>query len=162
MSRENALPIVYASMVFLLSACATAASGGDLSANPDKPRGIAALADDPRLGEEVKSACFASSIDGFRDNTRETVVLEVSPSRDVLVDVGRGCSDMVDAATIGLASHSLCLRKGDRLLVSDSFFGLSQSGGRPADRCLIRGIYAWDENAADENAKEATDTGAAE
>lgn len=158
MSRENALPIVYASMVFLLSACATAASGGDLTASSEKPlRGVAAFADDPRLGEEVKSACFASSIDGFRDNTRETVVLEVSPSRDVLVDVGRGCSDMVDAATIGLASHSLCLRKGDRLLVSDSFFGLSQSGGRPADRCLIRGIYAWDEDAA-----EATEANSAE
>lgn len=144
MTREKSLPIVYTMLVFLLSACATAAQG---NGKDETVRGAAQFADDPRLGEEVSRMCFTSSVDSFSNATDDTIVLEVSPTRNYLVEVSRACSRLDAAQSVALSSSSSCATKGDRLLVSDSAFGLKQSSGFGPDSCLIKAIYEWDKNA---------------
>lgn len=147
MPREKSLPIIYGTLVFLLSACATAANG---PSKEEQPRGIERFADDPRLGEEVSRMCFVSSIDSFSDNTDDTVVLEVSPNKRYLVEVSGGCSVLDSAQSIAVDAHSSCATKGDYLIVSDSAFGLSNSSGFGPDRCLIKSIHEWNEDAGKE------------
>ncbi|MFC6200087.1 DUF6491 family protein [Ponticaulis profundi] len=143
MHRDKAIPMVYGALVFLLSACATAANG----ASSDEPRGIERYAGDPRLGEEVSNMCFASSVDSFSENTDDTVVLAISPKKSYLVEVDRGCYNLDTAQSIGLAASMSCASKGDKLIVSDSAFGLGQSSGIGPSSCLIKGIYEWDKDA---------------
>lgn len=145
MTREKSLPIVYALMVFILTACATAANE---NGETPKPRGAEQFAGDSRLGEEVSRMCFASSIDSFSSNTDDTVVLELSPNKSFLVDVGRGCFNLDSAQSIAVNSSGGCVTRGDRLIVSDSAFGLSDASGIGPSRCLIRKMYEWNENAA--------------
>lgn len=145
MPREKSLPIVYALTVFILTACATAANE---NGEAPEPRGAERFADDPRLGEEVSRMCFASSIDSFSSNTDDTVVLEMSPNKSFLVDVGRGCLTLDSAQSIAVDSSSGCVTRGDHLIVSDSAFGLSHSSGIGPSRCLIRKMYEWNEDAA--------------
>lgn len=144
MPREKSLPIVYSMLVFLLSACATAAHS---DGKEEKPRGVEQFAGDPRLGEEVSRMCFTSSIDSFSNATDDTVVLEVSPRKSYLVEVTRACSRLESAQSVALSSKSSCATKGDRLLVSDSAFGLRQSSGIGPEKCLIKSIYEWNEDA---------------
>lgn len=147
MSRDRSLPIVYGTMVFLLSACATAANGGTKEV---EPKGVERFAEDPRLGEEVRRMCFASSVDSFSDNTDDTVVLEISPNKSYLVEVGGGCYNLDSAQSVALDVATGCATKGDRLIVSDSAFGLQQSSGIGPSRCLIKGIYEWHEDAVED------------
>lgn len=144
MLREKSLPIVYGGLVFLLSACATAANGG--TAERSENSGIAQFAGDPRLGEEVRNMCFASNVDGFSSPTKDTVILTVSPSKQYLVET-QSCFNLDRAKSIGLDTSSSCASRGDSLIVSDSAFGLRDSSGIGPDRCLIRSIYAWDKDA---------------
>ncbi len=144
MTREKALPIVYGTLVFLLSACATAAHGDGKEA---KPKGVEKYASDPRLGEEVSRMCFASSVDSFSLATDDTVVLEISPSKSYLVEVSGACSKLDSAQSIALDAASSCATRGDRLLVSDSAFGLQQASGFGPDRCMIKSIHEWDKRA---------------
>ena len=81
MKRDTWLPVVYGSLVFLLSACATAANG---ASKDDAPQGLAKYADDPRLGEEVSRMCFVSSIDSFKMNEDETKICRFKRDRSVL------------------------------------------------------------------------------
>ena len=131
-------------MVFVLSACATAANGGIV----DKPdvRGVAQYDGDPRLGEEVRNMCFASSVDSFSNANERTVVLEISPSKNYLVETS-SCPNLDSAQSIALDAHTSCASKGDSLIVSDSAFGLGQSSGLGPVRCMIKGIYEWNEDA---------------
>ncbi|MAP93997.1 MAG: hypothetical protein CMK07_03505 [Ponticaulis sp.] len=145
MFREHSLPIVYGGLVFLLSACATAANGG--MAEREQTRGIAQFAEDPRLGEEVSRMCFTSSIDSFSTTTRDTVVLEVSPSRHYIVETS-SCSNLDSAQSLAIDGMSSCATRGDALIVSDSAFGLKNSSGLGPDRCLIKRIHEWNEDAA--------------
>lgn len=152
MPREKSLPIVYSTLVFLLSACATAANGNPKDVKETKLHGVQQFANDPRLGEQVSRMCFVSSIDGFSDATDDTVVLEVSPKKNYLVEVSRSCSRLDSAQSIAVKAASSCATKGDRLLVSDSAFGLKQASGFGPDSCMITGIYEWNEDAGKKEA----------
>lgn len=122
----------------LAAACAT-------SEPPIK--GAAAFADDPRLGKQVDEICFNRSIDGFKHNTKDTVVLTKSVSDEYLVEVRGHCRDLKYAQSIGLDSYSTCLRDQDYIIVSTSAFSLSDGTGLGPDRCYIDAIYEWDDDA---------------
>ena len=147
--RDKSIPIVYSTMVFVLSACATAANGGS-GERVDDPRGVARYESDPRLGEEVRSMCFASSVNSFKENTDDTVVLEISPSKNYLVETS-SCFNLDSAQSVGLDVSTGCARKGDYLIVSDSAFGLQKSSGIGPGRCVIKGIYEWNEDGVAES-----------
>ena len=145
MLREKSLPMVYGGLVFLLSACATAANGGMAEQQAD---GIEKFAGDPRLGEEVKSMCFASNVDSFSSPTDDTVILKIGVSKEYLVETST-CFDLDRAMSIALDTTSSCASRGDSLIVSDSVFGMDRStaGSRP-NRCMIRSIHVWNGDAA--------------
>lgn len=122
----------------LLAACQSApgASG---------PRGIAAYADDPRLGEQTDRICFASSIDGFSMNRDHTVVLREG-SREYMVEVFGACPELRYAMTIGIDAVTGCLTRGDHLIVSSSLGGTDPTAIGP-NRCMIKEMYKWDPKA---------------
>ena len=128
--------------LFILSAALLAACQS--APGETKPRGAAAYADDPRLGEKVSSICFASSIDGFSMNERTSVVLREG-RKEYLVEVFGTCLDLENALAIGIDSTTSCLSKSDALIVSSSLTG-SGIGAGP-QRCMIQEIYAWNADA---------------
>jgi len=136
-------PILLA--VGLLAACATTPS--------DKPRGAAKFAEDPRLGEKVDKICFNRSIDGFSQNDRDTVVVREGVNQHYLIEVRGVCSNLRHAQSIGIDSSLSCVTRHDHLIVSTSSFSLND-GITPPDRCTIRAIYEWDEDAEVKNAEE--------
>ncbi len=125
----------------LIAALATACANG-LPGQPPSS-GIAQFGDDPRLGEPVSSICFASNIDGFSMNRRDTVLLHEGRDR-FMVEVFGTCPDLEFAHTIGVDTTASCLSKGDALIVRDTF-GASAMGPR---RCVVREIRAWDPKAS--------------
>lgn len=149
MLREKSLPMVYGGLVFLLSACATAANGG----MAERKDGIEKFAGDPRLGPEVSRMCFASNVDSFSSPTDDTVILKVGASKQYLVETS-SCYMLDNAMSIGLDASMSCATRGDNLIVSDSAFGLRDSSGIGPSRCLITGIYEWNEDAAEVDAKD--------
>ena len=120
-----------------LAACASAPG-------ETKPRGVAAYADDARLGEKISNACFASNIDGFSMNTRDTVVLR-DGNREYMVEVLGNCLELDNAVTIGIDARTSCLSRSDYLIVSSSLTG--NGPGLGPQRCMIKEIYAWDSDA---------------
>lgn len=124
-----------------------------------KPSGVAAYADDPRLGEKVSSVCFASSIDSFSMNKRDTVVLREG-RKDYLVEVFGNCFDLESAMAIGIDAATGCLSKGDALIVSSSLTG--SSVGMGPQRCMIKEIYAWDSKAKEKVPEETQEEAQAE
>ena len=153
MFREKGLPMVYGGMVFLLSACATVANGGDEAV--DTVRGAERFAEDERLGERVDRMCFTSSIDGFSDAEDDTIVLRASASRHYLVET-TSCHNLDWAQSVAIDSHSSCATRGDRLIVYDTAFPTHSNDGLRTQRCLITGIYEWDPDAGEET-EEASD-----
>ena len=141
MKAPFALPIF--ATVFL-SACTT--QGEDTE---PRVRGVAQFEGDPRLGEEVNRACFASSIDSFSEATDDTVVIHISPRKAFLVETFGTCYDLDHALSVGVASRSGCLSKGDKIIASDSAFGLRSSGIGPST-CTIKALYEWDKHAEPE------------
>ncbi len=129
----------------IIAACAS------MEGDSNQPRGIAAFADDPRLGEEISKVCFSSTIDGFTDATRDTVVLKKGVSDEYIVEVMGSCRDLKYAQRIGIDTHLSCLTRTDYLIVSDSAFG--NSTGIGPDRCPINRIYKWDSKAEEEPAE---------
>ncbi|MGE6696290.1 DUF6491 family protein [Hyphomonas sp. NPDC076900] len=119
----------------LLAACQSAPGTGT-------PQGIAAYADDPRLGEPADRICFASSIDGFSDNKRNTVILREGRD-EYMVEVFGACPDLEYAQSIGIDSATGCLTRSDALIVGHSLGGT----GMGPQRCLIREIRKWDRKA---------------
>jgi hypothetical protein len=135
------LPLI---TVLAIAACASAAT-------PSAARGIAKYADDPRLGEEAKSICFASTIDGFSLNTRDTVVLHEGRDR-YMVQVAGGCMDLDSAETIALDAPTNCLTPGDAIIISRAI-----GGTLGPQRCMITKIHKWNPKASapsDKTAKE--------
>ncbi|WP_371395531.1 DUF6491 family protein [Fretibacter rubidus] len=130
------LSLTTLSATFLLASCATTAS--------DEPRGIAAFEGDARLGQQVDKICFERNIDGFSNNTKDTVVLSTGPSRDYIVSVRGICSNLPFAQSIGLSPRTSCLRENDFIIVSESAFTLNDRSGIGPDRCYIDEIYEWD------------------
>lgn len=149
------LPLKTAALAAALSILASCASAPNENA---APKGVAAFDGDPRLGEKTDRACFASTIDNFKMAGDRTVVLESSRSRQHLVEVTGACPQLRRAQTIGVDSRTSCVTRGDSLIVSDSAFGLKHSGGLGPQRCLIKGIHEWDEDAElGENVEAKTD-----
>ncbi|KCZ87674.1 DUF6491 family protein [Hyphomonas jannaschiana] len=112
-----------------------------------KPKGVAKYADDPRLGEEVDRICFASNIDSFGDNTRDTFT--VREGRDYyLIEIFGSCPPLQHAMTMRMDSTMNCLTAGDHVIVSDS---LTSSSSTPfsKSRCLVKSIYKWDPKAGE-------------
>jgi len=133
-----------------LAACTTS------DAPEDRPRGVERYAGDPRLGEEVSSICFASTIDGFGETTRDTVV--VRDGRDhYLIEVFGSCTPLDDAMRIGMDATGSCLRKHDALIVSDSISDFAQTTPFSKQRCIVNGIYAWNPDAKAEEESEEED-----
>jgi len=139
--HEDAPMIRYAAAALFipLAACAT---GGDTP----RADSFADLAEDPRLGEELNRACFASSVRNFSNNTRDSVVLEASRNRQFVVEVFGTCQNLKFAQTVGLHTATGCVTKGDRLLVGTSAGGF-RSTGRGSQRCTIKSLYEWNADA---------------
>jgi hypothetical protein len=132
----------------ILTVLAATALGACASA-PGEPaeKGIAKYAGDARLGEKTNKICFASSIDGFSMNDRDTVLLHDGKKR-YMVEVTGTCFDLENAESIGLDSPTSCLTPGDSIIVAETFG--ETFGSR---RCMIREIYEWDPKAGEPEEK---------
>jgi len=125
----------------LIAACATQAPADT------KPKGVAQFAGDARLGEEVKNVCFTSTISGFHDATRDTVVLSKG-SKDYLVEVYGNCFNLDQAQQLAVDSTTSCLGKGDHIITSDSIAGFRDDTGFGVQRCMVKSIHEWDSKAS--------------
>ena len=129
------------SSLLMASGCASTASDED-----EKPKGLAAYADDARLGEQVKKICFTSSIDNFRSPERETVIVERGVRDEYILEVTGSCPNLRYAQRLALDTSLSCLTKFDNLYVYDSAFGTISTPGS-VDRCPIKSIHKWNEDA---------------
>jgi Family of unknown function (DUF6491) len=128
--------------VLALAACSSSALPGTAPV-----RGGAQLAQDPRLGAVTDRICFTSSIDGFGATTRDTVVVNEGRD-DYLLEIFGSCLPLRSAQQIAFPERAGCLRKGDRLIVSENISGLGH--GNDAGRtqaCTVKSIYKWDPKA---------------
>lgn len=126
----------------LLAGCAT--SSGSSPAEE-----LAETLADARLGEPLDRVCFSRAIDGFRDNRERTVVVRRGVSDDYLL-VLRSCPQLDSAQLIALTDRlgSGCLRRNDRIIVSESPTALRGIGQIGSPVCFVDSIYGWNENAA--------------
>jgi len=122
-----------------LSACATAGE--------KRPSGFADYEGDPRLGQAINSACYGFDIDGFRENTRNTVIIEGRGRSEYLLTT-RACFDLDGAMALGVSGRGGCLTRGDRLVVTDTILPAYGGNSRDIETCIITGIYEWNEHAA--------------
>jgi hypothetical protein len=127
----------------IILAVLAATTLGACSTAPAEPRlrGLEKYADDPRLGAEKRNICFASNIDGFSLNERETVVLQEGRDQ-YMVEVTAGCTDLEYAESIVVDSHGGRLTPGDSIIVART---LGDSFG--SNRCMIREIREWNPKA---------------
>ena len=133
----------------LLLSCTTIADEG--------PKGIAAFADDPRLGEQVNKICFKRNIDGFSAATRDTVVLSAGVNDDYIVEVFGSCTNLRHAQSIAIDSNLSCVDDNDYLIVSESVFPRNDRAF-DLERCSIRKIHKWDKRATAEEENPKADT----
>lgn len=132
----------------ILGACA---SPGDA-----RQGGVAAYADDPRLGEQVDRICFGRQINGFGETTDRTIIVRYGVNEHYLVETAGYCRDLNWAQSIALDQFSTCLTRGDSIIPSSSAFGRNRSGP-PPQSCMIRAIYEWDEAASEPDTEEPGD-----
>ena len=133
------LSLPLAAAMIALAGCATT------DGSERKPTGVAKYADDPRLGEEVDRICFASNIDSFGDNTRDTFT--VREGRDhYLIEVFGTCTPLEHAVTVAIGSATSCLTNGDSIIVSDSLMPRRDQPFSTA-RCVVKSMYKWDPKA---------------
>lgn len=106
---------------------------------------------DARLGEQVNRICFSSSIDNFRETTRNTVIVEKGVNDEYLIETMGSCYELQGAMSLSLDTFggSSCISKGDSIYAYDSVFGPDQTDLAPV-RCPISAIYEWHEDALDE------------
>jgi hypothetical protein len=144
------LSLVLFTVMIAVTGCASTAG------TEPKAKGVEKYADDPRLGEEVDRICFASNIDSFGDNTRDTFT--VREGRDYfLIEIFGSCPALQHAMTMRMDSAMNCLTSGDHVIVSDS---LTTSSSTPFSkaRCMVKSIYKWDPKAGEADTEEATKT----
>lgn len=108
-------------------------------------KGIAAFAQDVRLGEQVSRICFASQIDGFRAASKDTVIVESGLRKEFILETMGSCQNLRHAQAIGLEKGISCLTEFDNILVFDSAFG-TQSTPFSNERCAIKSIHRWNED----------------
>lgn len=136
------LSLTLAVACLALTACASAAD------STPKPKGAEKYKDDPRLGEQVDKVCFASNIDSFGDNTRDTFTVREGFDH-YLIEVFGSCVPLQHAMTIRMLPKTSCLRKGDNVVVSDTLLGGAAEGAFTSQRCMVDKIYKWDPKAKD-------------
>ncbi|MEM7767255.1 MAG: DUF6491 family protein [Pseudomonadota bacterium] len=157
------------SVPLMLAACASPPAAGAeanaASSAPSVPAGATAAstaAADPRQGDAVRRVCFVSSIDGFGETDRNSVIIEARRNQHYRIETFGGCFELDHAQTIGFdtVGGSNCLSKGDRLIASDSLLGIGGGAGVRPQRCTIREIYAWNPDAGqDEPGQDASGSG---
>jgi hypothetical protein len=116
------------------------------STDEAREEGVAAYADDPRLGEQVDRICFGRQINGFGETTDSTIVVRYGVNEHYLVETFGYCRDLDWAQSIALDQFSTCLTRGDSIIPYGSAFGPDRSGP-PPQSCRIKAIYEWDEDA---------------
>lgn len=129
-----------------ISACTSTPDSED-----DKPLTLEEALADPRVGDKTDRLCFSRSINGFREwDGPDGVILTKGASDDYLVTVTGSCLTIDRAQAIGVDERfgGGCLTRGDYLVVSDTPFARRSSDPFSIDRCLITGIYEWDEDKA--------------
>ncbi len=124
----------------LLAGCATS---GD---KQPEPKGIEKFADDPRLGDEVKRLCFASSIDSFGNNDGNTFTVREGMDH-YLIEVYGSCFNLDHAERIAIDATGSCLTKGDAIIVSDSISSFDRGTPGSTQRCVVKSMHAWDPQA---------------
>ena len=132
--------IIFASMLLVLTACATAASNVETY--------DAEVHVDPRRGERVDRLCYGASIARFGESTKTSVV--VSEGRDdYLIETFKGCFDLDSANSIAFRNRSSCLNRGDTFTPFTSAFGPDRTSFHPTP-CRIKAIYEWNADALDD------------
>jgi uncharacterized protein DUF6491 len=108
-----------------------------------------------RLGPEVSRICFGRSINGWKtvDGHGDAVLLSKGVNDWFLVEVSGNCRarDFKFAQTIGIESRPAggCIRRSDYILV--------HSAGGFTNRCFIKGMYEWNDDAPEEEAQDGSD-----
>lgn len=121
--------ILAAGAAILFAGCSTAAT----DTAEKKP--------DPRQGEAVRSICFANQIRNWRENDRDSVIVEAAGRQEYKLELIGGCQPNDAFTSIGLISRvggGSCLESGDKL-ITDSRYG---------GACMISRIYKWNKDAA--------------
>lgn len=123
------------------------------SSTPDDNGDDDAWRTDARLGERVDRICFSRSVDGFRENTRRTLIVERGVNDEYLIETAGSCYDLKNAQSLSFDTFgaSSCISKGDSIYAYDSVFGPDRTN-TPTIRCPISAIYEWHEEAAEEEA----------
>ena len=136
--------LIASGLAISLTACATVKSSSDQS---KAVRGIAIYKSDARLGDRVSSIRFSGSIDGFRSNEKDTVIIEGVGRKEYMVST-RGCYNLDRAMAIAIEQRETSLRRGSVLIVSQSVMGFAHDTiGQGPERCFIDEIYTWNKNA---------------
>lgn len=99
---------------------------------------------DPRRGEATDTVCFTGGLSGFTELSDNALVLRRSASEAYLVTTGH-CPNLDVADGLKIDDPAQCLSRGSRLLVFDTPFPRVDSIGDRPDRCLVTGIYKWDD-----------------
>ena len=143
MTHTKLLFALPATALFALAACTSQPDAGT-----DEPE---AWRTDARLGKKVDRVCFASNIDSFRMATRNSVIVEEGVNDEYLIETVGSCYDLGGANSLSFDTFpgASCVRKGDSIYAYDSAFGPDRTDIPPA-RCPIRGIYEWNEDAAED------------
>jgi hypothetical protein len=121
---------VAAGLAAMVSACATPPPDMMADAKPD-----------PRQGEEVRRICFTQQIRNWRENDRDSVIVEVGTRDEYKLELIGTCQPQDAFTSIGLISGvggGSCLSWGDKL-VTDARYNDGS--------CMIRRIYKWNKDA---------------
>lgn len=137
--RHPLIALTALSALALLGACQA------LTPEQQALRAVAGTDQDPRRGEEVKEICFTSSINGFGDTTRNTVVVNKNADDHYLIEVYPGCLDLEYTSGLALDSFSGCLTRGDKIYSASVLSGANGQGARLG--CSIKAIYRWNPDA---------------
>ncbi|MEM5517266.1 DUF6491 family protein [Henriciella sp. AS95] len=142
MKPTFALTAASAALLMALAGCSSTAASDETA---DEWR------TDARLGERVDRICFGSSIDNFRNATRNTVIVEKGVNDEYLIETVGRCYDLDHALSLSFDNSpgAGCISRGDAIYAYDSVFGPSQTD-MPSVRCPIAAIYEWDEDAAED------------
>ena len=120
-----------------------------------KDKKAAEAGPDPRIGKEVNSICFQSTINGWRavKGEDDVVLLERGVNNWYRVELLGACDYRLfrSAISIGIDSRpgGGCVTRGDRIIVEDGP-GFNRS-------CVITRMYEWDEDAKAEDDDTADD-----
>ena len=123
----------------LIAACSTAPTETAANAKPD-----------PRQGPEVKNICFGSQIRDWRENDRDSVIVEVAGRKEYKLQLLGSCEPQNAFMSIGVISRfggGSCLTPGDQLVPDTRFAN---------EICRIEHIYEWNKDAKPADAASAS------